>query len=404
MKLKYFNLAIKNLKKRKLRSTLTMIGIIVSIATIFTLVSLSLGLQYTVEEQFRLLGSDKIFIQPSIGFLSPPGTAGSVILTEEDVKFISKIDNVKDVSYFVAGSGEVEYSNVKKYLAIWGLPPESQSVYIETGSFKIEEGRFLEKGDRNSVVLGNNFKTKNLLGRPLSSGNKIIINGISFKVRGIMETIGNPEDDSAILMDLDSFREIFDTQKRVDYIIVQIEESADPILVGERIESQLRKFRGVTEKTQDFNVLTPEELLNSFQNILNIITYFLAGVSAISLLIGAIGIANTMYTSVIERTREIGIMKAIGAKNSDITWIFLIESGLLGLIGAGIGVLLGIGVSKLIESIAINQLGINLLQVALPLWLIAGCLGFGFLIGSISGTFPAIQASKVKVINALHYE
>ena len=122
------------------------------------------------------------------------------------------------------------------------------------------------------------------------------------------------------------------------------------------------------------------------------------------MLVGAIGISNTMYTSVIERTKEIGIMKAIGAKNSDILWIFLIESGLLGLVGSIIGVLLGIFLSKTIEFIAVNNLNTTLLQTASPSWLIFGCLGFGFLIGAISGTLPAIQASKTNVVDALRYE
>jgi len=400
----YFNLSIKNLRKRGLRSWLTMLGIFISIATIFTLVSLSLGLQYAVQEQFRLLGSDKIFVQPATGFLGPPGSVGGTILTEKDVSFIKKINGVKDVSYFVAGNAKVEYSNTERYMMVWGLPPDSQDVYIETGSFKIEEGRFLEKVDKNSVIVGNHFKTKNLLGKPISAGSKITINGVSFKIRGVLELIGNPDDDSAIMIDLDSFRKLFDIPTRVDYIMVQTEEGADVIEVGNRIEIQLRKFRGVTEKTQDFNIFTPEELLGSFQSILGIITYFLVGVSAISLLVGAIGIANTMYTSVVERTREIGVMKAVGAKNSDITWIFLIESGLLGLVGAIIGVVLGLGIGFVIEYIAVNQLGTNLLQVASPWWLIAGCLAFGFLIGAISGTLPAIQASKTNVVDALRYE
>lgn len=404
MKTEYFNLAIKNLRRRGLRSWLTMLGIFISIATIFVLVSLSLGLQGAVEEQFRLLGSDKIFVQPSTGFLGPPGSVGGTILTEGDIKFISKINGVKDISYFVATNAKIENSNTERYMMVWGLPPKSQEVYLETGSLEINEGKFLEKGDKNSVVLGNHFKTKNLLGKEVRAGNKITINDVDFKVRGIMEVIGNPDDDRAILMELKSFRELFGIPEKVDYIIVQTDPGEDITEVGDRIEEKLRKFRGVTEKTQDFDLLTPEELLDSFQNILGIITYFLVGVSAISLLVGAIGIANTMYTSVIERTQEIGVMKAVGARNSDIAWIFLIESGLLGLVGAIVGVLMGLGINQIVEYIAVNQLGTTLLQTSAPLWLIGGCLAFGFLTGAISGTLPAIQASKTNVVEALRYE
>jgi len=404
MKSDYFTLALKNLRQRGLRSWLTMLGIFISVATIFILVSLSLGLQGAVKEQFETLGADKFFIQPATGFLGPPGSGGGVILTEDDVDVVSKIQGVKDYSYFAAGNARVEFAGEIRYSMVWGVPSEHMDVYNEVSSFDIKEGRNLEKGDKNSVILGNLFKTGKVMGKTVSAGNKLIINDEKFKIRGIMELIGNPDDDRAIIMDMESFRELFDLPKRVDYIMLQIDKGEDINEVAERVESKLRKSRGVTEKNQDFYILTPEELLESFGNILSIVTSFLAGVAAISLLVGAIGIANTMYTSVIERTREIGVMKAIGARNSDIMWIFLIESGLLGLVGAIIGVGLGYGIGKTIEFIAINQLNTNLLQIAAPVWLIAGCLGFGFLIGAVSGTLPAIQASKTNVVDALRYE
>ncbi len=399
----YFKLALKNLRKRKMRTWLTMIGIFVSIATIFILISLSLGLRDAVEEQFRTLGADKFFVQPSTGFLGPPGSVGGVLLTEKDVEDILKVRGVKDLSYFVVGNAKVEFAGTTRYHIVWGAPPESMSVYVESG-IKAEDGRILEKGDSYSVVLGNLHKTGNLFGRPVSEGDKITINDKDVRVRGILELIGNPDDDRMILMDLDSFREIFDIPERVDWIMVQVEEGENVVEVSERVEEKLRKARGETEDNQEFSIMTPEELLSSFGNILNIITVFLAGIAAISLLVGAIGIANTMYTSVLERTREIGVMKAIGAKNSDILKIFLIESGLLGLVGGVVGVLLGMGIGKTIEYIAINQLNTNLLQVSFPLWLIGGCLAFSFVVGAVSGVFPARQASNTNVVDALRYE
>lgn len=399
----YFKLAIKNLKKRKLRSWLTMIGIFVSIATIFTLVSLSLGLQNAVEEQFRLLGTDKIFIQPKTGFLGPPGSVGGDILTTKDIEVIEKIRGVKDFSYFTMESARVEFSNIK-YFSVVGVPLEHQKVYEEISSFKIAEGRNLKQGDKNSVILGNLHLTGNIWEKEIHSGEKILINSQKIEVKGILQFIGNPDDDRMILMDMESFSKIFNVTERIDFIMIQVQEGEDILQVAERVEKNLRKSKDQTEKTQDFVISTPENLLGSFQTILNIITYFLAGIATISLLVGAIGISNTMYTSVIERTKEIGIMKSIGAKNSDILLIFLIEAGLLGLVGSLIGVLLGFFLSKTIEFIAVNNLNTTLLQTASPTWLILSCLGFGFLIGAISGTLPAIQASKTNVVDALRYE
>lgn len=398
----YFKLAMRNLQKRKLRTWLTMIGIFISIATIFMLVSLSLGLQNAVEEQFEVLGADKFFVQPATGFLGPPGSVGGVILTEEDVETLKNVRGVKQVAYYIAGNAKVEFNDVIRYHLVWGTTTDT-NLYIETGNLEVEEGRFLNEKD-SGVVLGNHHKTKNLFGKPISVGNKITMNDQDFKVRGIMEVIGNPDDDRIILMDMDSAREFFDVPERVDWIVVQVDEGEDIGEVSERAEDKLMKTRDVTEDTQDFSILAPEELLGSFQNILNIVTAFLAGVAAISLIVGGVGIANTMYTSVIERTNEIGVMKAIGAKNKDILMVFLIESGLLGLVGAIIGVGLGFSVSKGIEFIAINQLGTTLLQAASPIWLVLVSLGFGFIIGAISGTLPALQASKTNVVDALRYE
>jgi putative ABC transport system permease protein len=404
MKKEYFTLAIKNLKNRKLRSWLTVLGILISIATIFTLISLSLGLERAIEEQFELLGADKFFIQSKIGFLTSPGSTDLTILTEKDVEFVSKINGIKDYSYFVAANSKVEFSDETRYFMIWGIPSEHQEVYLEVGSLGIEEGRFLKKGDKNSVILGNNFKTKNLLGKPLRVGNKLRINEEEFKIRGILEPIGNSEDDSSIIIDIESFRKIFGIPERVDYIMLQVEDSEKVLEIAERTEEKLRKFRGLNENTQDFSILTLDEILESFRNILGIITYFLAGIAAISLLVGGIGIANTMYTSILERTKEIGIMKAIGARNSDILKIFLIESGLLGLVGGIIGVILGYGASKLIEFIIVTQFNTNLLSVSASLPLILGCLIFSFLVGILSGIFPAFNSSKINVVDALRYE
>jgi len=127
----YFKLAFRNLKKRRLRSLLTMLGIFISIATIFILVSLSLGLQNAVEQQFQILGADKFFIQPKTGFLGTMGGMGEVILTEDDVDVISKVRGVKDYSYFTAGNAKVEFSGQTKYMLVWGMPLDKQDVFLE---------------------------------------------------------------------------------------------------------------------------------------------------------------------------------------------------------------------------------------------------------------------------------
>ncbi len=402
MKLEFFAIALKNLKKRKLRSSLTMIGIVISIATIFVLVSLSLGLQGAIKEQFRLLGTDKFFIQPR-GQLAGPGTGGAVELTEDDIDVIDKVIGVKEIVYFTAASAKIEYKDEVRFAGVGGLPLETINLYIESFSLKLEDGRALGKGDVGEVMIGSQYKNNNFVGSQVSVRDKILINGREFRVKGILQSVGNPADDRLIYMSEDDFRALFDIPRRIDFIIVQIDDG-NIEEISERVERRLNSARDITEDTQDFSILTPDELLASFGTILNIITAFLTGIAAISLIVGGIGIANTMYTSVLERTKEIGVMKAVGATNSDITSLFLIESGLLGLTGGILGVLLGVGVGESIEYIAVNQLATTLLIVSTPTWLIVGCLAFAFMAGAVSGTLPAVQASHVRPTEALRYE
>ena len=158
------------------------------------------------------------------------------------------------------------------------------------------------------------------------------------------------------------------------------------------------------EENQDFSILTPEEILQSFGNILDILTGFLLGIAGISLLVGGINVANTMYTSVLERTKEIGIMKSIGARNESVLTLFVVEAGILGLVGGLIGIFLGILISKSVEIYVDKFLGFGLLKAAFPTYLVVGCLGFAFVVGIFSGIWPAMQAVKVKPVEALRYE
>ena len=398
----YMTLAFRNLTKRKLRSWLTMLGIFVSIATIFVLISLSLGFQVAVQEQFQQLGTDKFFIMPK-GQLAGPGTSGAVSLTKADADVIQRMAGVKDISYVYVSSTTVEFRNQKKYFSVYAFPSDRWKVFKDISSFKLDEGQYLSQSDRGKVMLGSQYKYDKLFNTPLKAGDKITIDGVDFKVGTILASLGNPQDDRSIYMYYEDFQKISNSTS-IQEIIVQVNPGENIEEVANRTEKKLMNFRKVTDKTKDFSILTPEELLSSFASILSIVTGFLLGVAAISLLVGAIGITNTMYTSVLERTKEIGVMKAVGAKNSDILTIFLIESGLLGLTGGVIGVLLGMGIGKVIEYIAVHQLQTNLLQVVFPVYLIAGCLIFAFLIGAISGTLPAYRASKIRPVVALRYE
>ena len=403
MKKEFFKMAIKNLKNRRLRSSLTLLGIVISIATLFVLISLSLGLQDSVEEQFSLLGTDKFFIQPK-GQMAGPGSGGAVLMTEKDAGFIKKIPGVKEVSFWVIGNAKIEFNGETRFVQVSGTDLITIDLFVETGSYKIEDGRFLKKGDEKNIMIGSQYKHNNFFKNPVEVGDNILINGIEYNVKGILDPLGNPSDDKLIHMPLKEFRSLFNMPVKLDGMVVQIEDGLDVKEVAFMVDKKLMKFRNVNEKTSDFSILTPEEVLEIFGVILSVLTGFLVSIGGISLIVGGIGIANTMYTSVLERTKEIGVMKSIGAKQKDILSIFLIESGLLGLIGGIIGVVFGIIFVKTIEYITVNKLGVGFLQISISLNLVIGSLLFSFIIGSISGFWPAYKATKIKPVDALRYD
>ena len=171
-----------------------------------------------------------------------------------------------------------------------------------------------------------------------------------------------------------------------------------------KIEEKLRKYKGQKEGEEDFYVQTFEEIMAMFGSVINILNGILVLIALISLFVASVNITNTMYTAVLERTKEIGIMKSVGAKNSDILTLFLIESGLLGLVGGLIGVGVGAGIGKSVEYIALTQLGTPFLQASISLELVLGALLFSFVVGSFSGVLPAIQASRMRPVEALRHE
>ncbi len=399
----FFVLGLNNLRRRKLRSWLTMIGIFIGIAAVVALISLGQGLQDYITEEFEKLGADKIIIMPK--GMGPPGTAGpSLILTSEDLKTIENVRGVKWAMGFLIKQGQAFYKDESGIGFVTGANPEDLELLNEIQSFNLLEGRQLKKGDKYKVVLGYNHIYEDIWDKPMQIGSTINIEGYDFKVVGVMEKIGNPIDDRILYVTKDALKEILDIEDEESQIIVKTAEGFDPEDVAETIERKLRKSRGEKEDQETFSVQTSEQLLETFQSIFAVVQGVLVGIAGISLLVGGVGIMNTMYTAVLERTKEIGTMKAIGAKNSHVLLLFLLESGLLGLVGGLIGVGVGIGLAKTAEYVAAVALGSDLLQASMNPIIFGGALAFSFIIGTLSGILPAMQASKLKPADALRFE
>ena len=398
----YFKLAYQNARHRKLRSWLTMIGIFIGIAAVVALISLSQGLQSAIAEQFVSLGSDKVIIQAVGSGFGPPGTGAETPITTSDEEVIEKVKGVDNAVGRLIRSVKLEFEEQTKYPFAASLPEDDEDIdlAIEANNYEIEQGRLLKKGDKFKVMIGHNF-AEDFFDNSILLRDKILIEDVDFKVIGILKKSGNPQQDETLVVPEAAFREILNIEEDYDIIPAKVNAGEDIAIVTESIKKALRKHRDVEEGKEDFTVETPESIIATLNTILLIVQGVLVGIAAISLVVGGIGIMNTMYTAVVERTKEIGIMKATGAKNKQILSLFIIESGLLGLIGGIIGVSLGIGISKSVEFIAFQIYGALLIQAEVNFWLLLGMLTFGFIIGALSGALPAKQAAALKPVDAL---
>jgi putative ABC transport system permease protein len=403
----YFKLAWENITHRKIRSWLTIIGIVIGIAAVVALISLGQGVKKVITNEFEKIGTDKIFVMPGSGF--NPDTKGISPLTEYDMNIIRRTKGVNEVAGMYYKAGRVLYDKELYIVTIIGMPlDETTKLLDEAWNLEYIDGRPLKSGDKYQIVIGHDVAHGKILGKNVNIGDKIEIEGQKFAVVGEIKAMGDPSVDSGIIMPQKISWEIFNATTSSGgeeaEIIVRVETSENPDAVAENIKRELRRSRGQKEGEEDFSVQTTEQLMESFDIILSALTAIVIGIAAISLFVGGVGIMNTMYTSVLQRTNEIGVMKAIGARNSHILTIFLIESGMLGLIGGVIGLLIGMGLSSLIAFIGRNFLNTMLLYAYFPVYLIVGALLFAFVVGCASGILPAIQASKQNPVDALRYE
>ncbi|MFH0889902.1 MAG: ABC transporter permease [Candidatus Aenigmatarchaeota archaeon] len=398
----YFSLAWRTISRRGLRSWLTMLGIFIGIASVVALISISQGLQDSISQQFKSLGTDLLMIMPGggAGFSGFIGSTSSY-LTTHDVDVIQRANGVDIVGGMLYKISKVEYGNEVKYLFVIGIPTDRAKELVDNmGSFNVIEGRGLREGDRYAIDIGYLIAHENVFNTNVKIGDRLKINGQGFQVVGALDSIGNPEDDKQLYITMDTARDLFNEPDKFNMLMVQPKSGNDPAVVAESIKQEMRRDRGLKKGQEDFSVQTSEQLLDSVDMILGVIQIVVLGIAAISLLVGGIGIMNTMYTSVLEQTRNIGIMKAVGATEKDILTIFLFESGILGLVGGVVGVTVGIGIGQVVQAIAATA-NVGFFKVYASPELVLGALVFSFVVGCASGIAPARQAARLRPVDAL---
>ena len=392
-----FKYALTSMRQRKLRSWLTIIGIVIGVASIIALVAISQGLQNYVEESFEEFGTNSIIIRPGTMF-GPPG-AGEYGLTDDDVDVIERVAGIDYVAPFVYDYALVEYHREELQVQIMGVPTDIVEKFMEDTGWNLEKGSVFKRENEYSVVIGHLAAT-DLFEDELHIRNRILIEGQTFKVIGIIEEIGNDQDDTMIAIPMERARDILDKTDEVSMVMAFAKEGVDVNKLRDEITDELEDYRG----EEDFMVMSSVQLIEQISSILGVLELIVGAIASISLLVGAVGIMNTMYMSVLERTREIGVMKAIGATNARILGIFLMESGFFGIVGGTIGVAIGSAIALAVGQIAPSlNLGFTLI-IRIEPELVAFGIIFAFILGAIAGFFPARSASKLKPADALRYE
>lgn len=400
----YLVLAFKNLKHRGIRSWLTLLGIVIGVTAVVSLISLGNGLQTAVASQFGVSSTEIITIQAGgLNSYGPPGSGAVNKLTIQDAEAIEKLSTVETTIPRNIGTVRFEYNNILQIGFIGSIPENrNRKLVYEFLDFSADKGRLLTESDNKMVVLGHNFQDKESNGfrKEINVGDSVLINNEKFRVVGFLEKKGSFIIDGIILMNEGPFKELTGIGDEVDIIAVKVKDKDLIDKSKEEIENLLRKRRNVKIGEEDFEVSTPEAMLETVNSVLSGVQIFIIIIASISIVVGVMGIVNTMTTSVLERKKEIGVMKSIGAKNSQIFMQFFIESGLLGFIGGVIGVLLGMLIGFIgIEGIN-NFLGSEI-RMDLNMVLIAATLLGSFIIGAVAGIVPAMSAANQDPVEAL---
>ena len=398
-----FLMAWSSLIANKMRSLLTMLGIIIGVAAVIALVSIGYGVRQQITESISSLGSNLLMVYP--GAPRTPGVrpvaGANKTIKLSDYEAISKMDSVQAASPVAANSYLTVYMSKNWTTTVNGANADFQ--YVNNWSMKSGRGiteSQIERSERVAVIGAT--VAKNLFGDEDPIGKDVRIDKNSFKIVGVLDekgsgAMGNDQDDIIVV----PYTTMMERVMGVDYlrmIYIQAKEGQDLDRVQADIENILRVRHGIKNPDlDDFNVNNMASIMKTVEENTATMTLFLGAVAAISLLVGGIGIMNIMLVSVTERTREIGVRKALGATYRTIITQFLIEAIVISLVGGAIGIIVGIGASQLIGAVS----NIKTVVTTGPILL---SFGFSMTIGLVFGLYPARKAAKLNPIDALHYE
>jgi putative ABC transport system permease protein len=397
-------IAITALLSNKMRSILTMLGIIIGVGAVIVMISIGFGVRENVTSSIASLGSNMLIVSPGStnngGVRSAAGSSQK-LKYEDAVAIKNKIKNIDYVSPTVNSSYQIVYGNENWNSSVYGVTPE----YLKIRSLTVESGSFITDSDlnsRNRVAVIGPTVASNLFGTANPVGKNIRVHNQPFKVIGVLQEKGQSsmgtDQDDMVIVPLTTAQERLMGITYVRSINIQVSSSDKIDAVQSQVETLLRQNHHIaTGKDNDFTVRNLTSLMETMTSTTTMLTIFLGSIAAISLLVGGIGIMNIMMVSVTERTREIGIRKALGATFQNIMTQFLIESVVIGVIGGLLGVTIGVGCSLAIAKFT----SLNTVITAAPIII---SFAFSVGIGLFFGIYPAKKAARLDPIDALRYE
>ncbi len=408
-------LSANSLLANKTRSFLTMLGIIIGVSAVIIIMAVGTGAQSLILSQIESLGGDTIGIMPGKaeeGSMPPSAMGISIIsLTYDDAQTLLKGNNAPNIITVVAYSNSVENVTWRSHSYSTDIGGTTVG-HLELTKAEVAEGRFFNKEEETNLskiaILGSQAKEE-IFGESEAIGQKIKIKKQTFEVIGIMEEKGNvgfQNFDSTILLPIKTMQKLVAGINHVSIIRVKVDKEENIDKTTEDIKSTLREQHDIKDTSgvsDDFTIRSAAQAMDIVKQITNALKFFLAAMAAMSLVVGGIGIMNIMLVNVTERTREIGLRKAIGAQNKNLLLQFLIESIVLTLVGGIIGIILGILISLLITLVIKNMMGYDWKFEISFLAILMG-IGVSTSVGLIFGIYPARKASKLDPIEALRYE
>lgn len=383
-KIDFYSLIFKDLIRKKFSTFLTVFAISLGILSIFVILIITQSFNDSIEGQLEEFGSNLIIVQPQTG--------SNVKFTDSQIRTLERFSNIKSV--YGSTQQRVQFQDGREFRRVSVFATELSEQFFNDFNVEIEQGTFPNPRSKFDIVIGPSV-AEDRFSSELRVGSRLVFNDISFRVVGITQEVGNPEDDSLIYMQYEALKD-FGIVEEYDVLVVFMRD----VELLDRTQEDIINFFEREFGENRVNVLTSRDILEQLNTITGLITGVLGGIGFISLIVGALGIINTMFVIVTEKIKDIGIMKSVGATNLEVLLLFVFQSSLYGILGAILGILIGI-VSLFGIEVVLQASGFTFLEIQIYPLIVLQMLFFGAIIGAVSGFIPSYRASKMNVVEAL---